>query len=324
MTRSAKRTTSADVARAAGVSRTTVSYVLNNRPGEAIPEETRRRVTEAARRLQYRPHAGARALAAGRTDIVLLAIPDLPMSPSLSRYVEELTSALADHGLTLVIHLMRTDDRALTDVCAAVGASAVLGFRTFDADTVEALHGVGATVVLPTAGHSPTVARLGRAQAQHLIARGHHRLGYLMPAQQNIADIAQERLRGVSDACAEAGVAPPDSRASDMEVDALAPVAANWAEQGITAVCAYNDEYAMALLAAMHRIGLRAPDDLAVVGADDIPVARFAQPALSTVYVDLRQAGRQRAETVAAGLRRRQVAQAPPLDDVRLVVRDSS
>src|SRR4051812_3049509 len=90
MTRPAKRPTSTDVARAAGVSKTTVSFVLNNRPGQSIPEETRRRVLEAARSLDYQPHALARALAAGRSDIVLLAISEVPIGSGISRFIERL------------------------------------------------------------------------------------------------------------------------------------------------------------------------------------------------------------------------------------------
>ena len=96
-----KRITSSDVARAAGVSRATVSFVLNDKPGMRITEETRRRVLEAARELDYRPHASARSLAAGRSDVVLLAIPDLPIGAGISRFVEELATALAAYGLTL-------------------------------------------------------------------------------------------------------------------------------------------------------------------------------------------------------------------------------
>src|SRR5450756_2476306 len=77
MTRPVKRSTSVDVARAAGVSRTTVSYVLNDRPGESIPEETRRRVLESAERLGYRPRPSARTLAGGRSDIVAVSYTHL-------------------------------------------------------------------------------------------------------------------------------------------------------------------------------------------------------------------------------------------------------
>ncbi|MEU6201215.1 LacI family DNA-binding transcriptional regulator [Streptomyces sp. NPDC047061] len=326
MQRPTKRTTSADVARAAGVSPTTVSYVLNNRPGQSIPEETRQRVLAAAERLQYRPHASARALAAGRSDVVLLSVPDLPIGPSISRFVEELTTSLAEHGLTLVTHLMGARSRPLPDVCAAVGASAVLGFEGFDAATVQALHRLGVTVVLPPSDdHLSGMQPLGRVQAEHLIARGHRRVGYLLPAPSRFRRMGEERLRGVNDACVDAGLTPPLALgAAELETAALAPVVRQWTGDAVTGVCAFNDEHAIALLAAMRHLGLAAPDDLAVIGADDIPVARFAAPPLSTVFYDLREAGRHRAEAVVAGLSG-QASSLPSLGtSLRLVERLSS
>ncbi|MFJ8194095.1 LacI family DNA-binding transcriptional regulator [Streptomyces sp. NPDC096094] len=324
MTPSSKRTTSADVAREAGVSRTTVSYVLNKRPGQTIPEETRRRVLEAAERLHYRPHASARALAAGHTDVVLLSIPDLPLGSSLGRYVEELAAALAEHGLTLVTHLMRAHGRALTDVCAAVGASAVLGFHAFDEDTVRALHRLGAMVVMPATDYSPVMTSQGRIQAEHLIERGHRHIGYLLPVEPGFAGIAQGRLKGVGEACLAADLLPPAVLSGALKIDTLADLATRWRKGGVTAVCAYNDEYAIALLAAMRSIGLSAPGDLAVVGADDIPVACFTDPPLSTVCVDLHLAGRHRAEAVVARLRRSEEPETTPIDNVRLIERSTT
>src|SRR3954471_9609606 len=171
MTSPTKRSTSADVARAAGVSRTTVSFVLNDKPGLSIPEETRKRVLDAARRLDYRPRASARSLAAGRSDVVLFAIPDLPIGAGISRFAEELAAALAHLGLTLVTHLAGAHGRPLPDVCATVGATAVVGFVSFDADTVRALHRAGAQVVLPspTEHIADAMLPIGRVQARHLI-----------------------------------------------------------------------------------------------------------------------------------------------------------
>ncbi|MET7899377.1 LacI family DNA-binding transcriptional regulator [Streptomyces mirabilis] len=326
MKRPVKRSTSADVAQAAGVSRTTVSYVLNNRPGQAIPEETRRRVLDAAARLQYRPHASARALAAGRSDIVLLSIPDLPIGPSISRFVEELTVSLAEHGLTLVTHLMAARGRSLPDVCATVGASAVLGFEGFDEATVQALHRLGVSVVLPAADtHLSAMPPLGRMQAEHLIGRGHRRIGYLLPSPARFLRMGEERLQGVTDACRDAGLAPPLALgAADLEIAALTHVLKQWTDEGVTGVCAFNDEHAIALLAAMRHLELTAPDDLAVVGADDIPMARFAAPPLSTVYFDLHEAGRHRAEAVVAGLAGRNAPLPGPGAGLRLIERLSA
>ncbi|NEA98788.1 LacI family DNA-binding transcriptional regulator [Streptomyces sp. SID13726] len=326
MTRPAKRITSADVAKAAGVSPTTVSYVLNNRPGQSIPEDTRRRVLDAAERLQYRPHASARALAAGRSDIVLLSIPDLPIGPSISRFVEELTVSLAEHGLTLVTHLMAARGRSVPDVCATVGASAVLGFEGFDEPTVQALHRLGVSVVLPpTDAHLSAMPPVGRMQAEHLIGRGHRRIGYLLPSPARFHRMGQERLQGVVGACAHAGLAEPLALgAADLDILDLAGVVQRWTAEEVTGVCAFNDEHAIALLAAMRHLGLTAPDDLAVIGADDIPMARFAAPPLSTVYFDLEEAGKHRAQAVAAGLAGRDVALPAPRTSLRLVERASS
>ncbi|MFD8812787.1 LacI family DNA-binding transcriptional regulator [Streptomyces sp. NPDC059627] len=320
-----RRSTSADVAREAGVSRATVSYVLNDRPGQVIPEATRRRVLEAAERLEYRPHASAKALAAGHSDVVLLSIPDLPIGPSISRFVEELAGALAGQGLTLVTHLMGAHGRPLPDVCAAVAASAVIGFDSFDESTLQALRRMGVRVVLPDeADHFPAMPPLGRMQAEHLLARGHRSIGYLMPAQPGFRSMAEERLRGVREKCHEAGIEPPLVLVGELDISALTPLLSQWRERGVTGVCAFNDEHAIALLATVREAGLSVPKDLAVVGADDIPMARFAAPALSTVYFDLQEAGRHRAEAVVASLSGTPVSSTVPSTSLRLRQRSST
>lgn len=203
MTRPAKRITSIDIARAAGVSQTTVSFVLNDKPGHSIPEATRLRILEVARQLDYRPHGSARALAAGRSDIVLLSVPDLPIGGAISRFIEEMASALADQGLALVTHLAGAHGRPLADVCAMVNASVVIGFTSFDEDTVQALYRAGADVVLPSHfSHDWAGRPVGRLQARHLIGRGHRRIGYAMPAHPGLREMGENRLAGVADACA--------------------------------------------------------------------------------------------------------------------------
>lgn len=299
-----KRITSADVAVEAGVSRTTVSFVLNGTPGKTIPDETRQRVFEAARRLDYKPHALARALAAGRSDIVLLAIPDLPMGASIPRFIEQLATALAGTGLTLVTHLAGAHGRALPDVCAAVGATAVVGFEPFDAETIDALHRAGAAVVVPSPGDDHTaIGRIGRMQAEHLIDRGHRRLGYaLPPARSGLEPMAQQRLRGAAAACAAASLQPPVAVRTGLEPGAAAQAVARWRAESVTGVCAFNDETAIAVLAGIREQGLAVPADLAVIGSDDVPTAGLQVPPLTTVSIDLGAAARLNAELVAAGL----------------------
>ncbi|WP_162793607.1 LacI family DNA-binding transcriptional regulator [Streptomyces paludis] len=303
MDRPAKRATSADVARVAGVSRTTVSFVLNDKPGQTIPAETRRRVLEAARSLAYQPHSSARALAAGRSDIVLLSLPAMPIGAGISRFIEELATALAEHGLTLVTHLSGAQVRPLPAVCASVNASAVIGFEPFDADTARALHGAGAVFVFPfrTADADP-MRSVGRLQAAYLIGRGHRRIGYAMPLSRGLRAMAEDRLDGAAEACAEAGIDAPVVASTDLEAATAARAVSEWTARSVTGVCAFNDETAIAVLAGMRTHGLAAPADLAVVGMDDIPTARLTVPPLTTFAFALADLSRRQAKAIVAGL----------------------
>ena len=324
MTRPAKRITSIDVARAAGVSQTTVSFVLNDKPGHSIPEATRLRILEVARELDYRPHASARALAAGRSDIVLLSVPDLPIGGAISRFIEEMASALAGEGLTLVTHLAGAHGRPLADVCATVNASVVIGLIPFDEDAVQALYRAGADVVLPSrVSHAAAGHPVGRIQAEHLIRRGHRRIGYAMPAHPGLLEMAEDRLEGVVEACAAAGLEPPVVLSTSLEIPAASAAVGQWASQSVTGVCAFNDETAIAVLAGLRERGLAAPADLAVIGVDDISTARLASPPLTTVTFDLRQAGHGRAEAIMAGLAGRE-PRIPVRERWKLITRASA
>ena len=237
MTRPVKRVTSDDVARAAGVSQTTVSFVLNGKPGLSIPEETRNRVLDAARQLNYRPRASARALAAGHSDIVVLAVPDRAIAAGVSRFIEELATALAAHGLTLVIHLAGAHGRSLPDFCAALEASAVTALESFGEEMAEALHQAGAQVVLPTEDPAPAMREIGRIQAAHLISRGHQRLGYALPAQLVHAPMARQRLDGAAAACAAAGIDPPVAVEVSLDTASAARAVGDWRSRSVTGVC---------------------------------------------------------------------------------------
>lgn len=326
MTRPAKRITSTDVARAAGVSQTTVSFVLNDKPGHSIPEATRLRILEVARELDYRPHASARALAAGRSDVVLLSVPDLPIGSGISRFIEEMAAALADQGLTLVTHLAGAHGRPLADVCATVNAATVIGLSPFDEDTVQALYRAGADAVLPSGQEHAVAAAavpVGRLQAEYLAGQGHRRIGYALPAHPGLREMADGRLAGAAGACAAAGLEPPVVLSTSLDIEAAATAAGEWATRSVTGVCAFNDETAIAVLAGMREHGLTAPGDLAVIGVDDIPVARLAAPPLTTVGIDLRDAGRRRAAMIMASLASREAPPTAP-DEWRVIRRASA
>jgi DNA-binding LacI/PurR family transcriptional regulator len=315
------------VAREAGVSQTTVSFVLNDTRGQTIPEETRRRVLEAAKRLDYRPRGSARSLAAGRSDVVLLALPGVPISANLSRFIEQLASALAEQGLSMVTHLAEEGHgRPLPDLCAAVDASVVISLIPFDEETTAALHRAGAEVVLGTGGGARSeLQEIGRLQARHVLEPGRTRLGYALPAQHASQWRVRERLRGVAAECAERGLPEPVALEVALDADRAAEAVDRWTGAGVTAVCAYNDETALAVLAGMHLRGLRAPADLAVIGVGDTAATRVSIPPLSTIGFDYEATGRGLAHLVAQSLA--EGAQPAPRDGLarpRLVRRASS
>src|SRR5262245_19561299 len=183
----ARRVTSADVARRAGLSRATVSYVLNNTPHQAIPELTRERVLAAAAELGYTPSAAARTLRSGRSDIVLLLLPDWPIGPSVGALLDGLSTALAQRGLTFVAH-PRSAGRPVSEVWKAITPAAVITFEELgQAETAELrAAGIELTVAL-FGGHRGASAldvpeqRTGHLQAQHLAVAGHRQLGYAWP-----------------------------------------------------------------------------------------------------------------------------------------------
>jgi DNA-binding LacI/PurR family transcriptional regulator len=136
--------------------------------------------------------------------------------------------------------------------------------------------------------------------------------------------MAPGRLAGVRAACVAAGVdSPLEQPVGPTAADAAAAVAA-WRAAGVTAVCAYNDDVALAVLAGMRRHNLTAPADLALIGTDDIPAAQLTDPPLTTIRFDLTDAGRRLAEAVAERLAGRTPPTATPTGDPRLIEREST
>ena len=305
-----RRVTSADVAREAGVSRTTVSYVLNNTAHQKIPEETRQRVLEAAARLAYAPSAAARALRTGRTETVLCLLPDWPISPTIGALLEHLSAALAARGLMLVVHPRSHAARPIADVWKATTPAAVVAFEDLAPEEAAALRAAGIQVVT-LAGRSGRgrdfgirQQHLGRLQVEHLAAAGHRHLGYALPDDKRVGMFARPRLEGVRQACADLGLAEPVALAVPLDPPAAAKVVRAWRATGppVTGICCFNDNTALAVLAGMRRLGLSAPRDLAVVGVDDIPAARLADPPLTTVTTDMQALATQVAEAITASL----------------------
>ncbi|MDX3525183.1 LacI family DNA-binding transcriptional regulator [Streptomyces sp. ID05-39B] len=277
----ASRVTSADVARESGVSRSTVSFVLNYVPKQTIPEATRQKVLAAAERLGYTPNGPTQALSRGRGSTVLLRLPDFPPSS----IVAELDRGLASQGLMLVTHTAGPGRQPALSLAAPV---AVPGLTPFDARQVVAFQARGARVVLPGPDDPPPPRDdagrvVGAAQATHLAWRGTVRIGYVHPADPRLGPMSDRRHAGADETARRLGLPMVPSRRMPDDGD-FTPILRSWPAQApVTAIAAFNDDVALAILNAAWVLGVEVPSEPAVIGADDIAAARYACPPLTTI-----------------------------------------
>jgi DNA-binding LacI/PurR family transcriptional regulator len=327
-----RRVTSADVARLAGVSRATVSYVLNDTPHQTISPGTRTRVLEAAARLGYAPSAAARTLRTGRSDVVLCLLPDWPIGPEVGSMLGNLSSALARAGLTFVVHPGSREDRPIAEIWKAITPAAVLAFADLSDSEIDAMRAAGVALVVLLLGRTRQRRRelevpqqlVGRLQAEYLAAAGHTRLGYAYPDDERVRIFAEPRLDGVAATCADQGLDAPEVHTVPLDPVPAEAAVRRWRDRGVTGVCAYNDEVAMAVLAGMRRAGLVAPADLAVIGVDDIPVAPLAVPGLTSVTTDQTAIAARLSATIVAAINGRPEPAMPVNDLVSVVRRESA
>lgn len=289
-----RRPTSADVARAAGVSRATVSYVLNGQQLDRISRETQERVLASAKELGYRPNAAAKTLRKGTSDIVLLSFPPWPLGPAIAEGMSTWTEELAELGYTTLVHLERDDDGGSLELAChrLQPACLVAPGRVLSRPMVRALQAGGTTAVLAyfddaPVGYVPTLtyeqADVGRVAASYLADAGHRDLLVLLPGGPGeLGRLADRRLAGAREVAAARGLTLHEVRCGGAEVSAaLAPWLSGRPE--FTAVFAFNDEYALLALQQFTRRGLAVPGDMAVIGCDDSPMAAFSSPPLSSV-----------------------------------------
>ncbi len=297
-----KRPTSYDVARLAGVSRTTVSLVLNNVQTVHISPETRRKVLEAARKLHYFPHASARRLAQGRTATVALVWhrgPDVNYRDAfLPALLQGITRVLKQHHYHLIFRPLEPDepDEAFLELAQGHYADGlILSGPRADTPYLDELHRQGYPLVLH--GQLPGTeipwvdvdnVQGARLAVNHLLRLGHRRIGMITNAP--LAYVAsKQRLEGYQQALAEAGLAYDEQLVRYGNFDEQSGEEAMHALLDLhprpTAVFVASDMVALGALKAIWDRGLRVPQDIALVGFDDITTARFTTPPLTTVHV---------------------------------------
>lgn|SRR6266536_1605927 len=305
-----QRIISQDVARRAGVSRTTVSFVLNGVKEGNISDETRARVLAAAAELGYVPDATAQALATGRSRTIGLVFtrsnPHANAGSTHIQIIEGLMEVVRQFGVRLLVDSVGHADTADSYLELArtkrIDGLILFDLRADDRALYDLVHDEFPIVLL---GRLPDVKvcsvefdnRCGaQAAVEHLLAQGHLRIGLIAHGPLAFTGVA-ERVLGYQDALATAGIAfdetlvrygdfgPSSGFAATMSLLA-APVVP-------TALFVTSDVVAYGVLAALHERGIAIPDAMAVVGFDDQPFTRFLTPPLTTVRISFEDMGRQ-------------------------------
>ena len=286
-----------DVAAAAGVSVATVSRVFNQKG--PIREETVRRVMDVVDALQYIPHAGARSLSTRSTRTIGVVLPDLH-GEFFSEVIRGIDLAAREQSFHLLLsgsHADRDEMRAVVQAVRGLIDGLVVMSPDLDPGALVGELPRNIPVVLLNAkvkGHPCiTIDNAGgaRAMVRHLVSLGHERIAFFCGPPNN-AD-AEQRRRGYRAGLAEAGLAPIEIEGTFTEESGYEA-----AKRFIrlsprpTAAFAGNESMAIGALSAFSEGGLRVPEDVALVGFDDIPIARFLAPPLTTVKVPIADLGR--------------------------------
>jgi LacI family transcriptional regulator len=337
-----RRVTSQQVAERAGVSRTTVSFVLNDVESASIPDETRQRVIEAARELHYVPDTAARALAKGRTKTIALVLfrahEQVFTDPYVPNIISGFNQVAQKHGYRLLVEQFSDFESAsvVAELLRSGEAAGVLlsgwvwghdellvplieaGYPLFSLDD---LIGMSTTVPYVTIDHLSGV----RSAVRHLISLGHTRIGCVTYGPLPNIHVTR-RLQAMQEVMRDAELTVDESLwregAFEPETGYQATHSLLNESEPPTAIFGMNDLMALGALAAIHEAGLRVPDDIAVIGYDDMRFSGFTTPALSTVHAPEMELGRKAAELMVAQVEGKRWATPKPLSPY-LVVRAS-
>lgn len=337
---SKKGVTSWDVARRAGVSRTTVSLVLNNTPDVQISEETRQRVLEAARELNYYPDAAARSLATRRAGAIGLALCHSPAwvfsDPFLPGVLRGLAEVAKAQDFRVLLYseedMSQPDDYTRLIREKRIDGLVISGPRSNDPHLKRILK-EGFPLVFQGQMPGEDVCFVdvdnvegARQATSHLIGLGHERIGFITNAPLPYT-ASQARLEGYRKALEEHSL-PFDEKL--VRCGDFTSESGYWAASEIlvfsnppTALFVASDMVAFGALAFIRERGLKIPDDIALVGFDDLPISAYIDPPLTTVRLPAYELGRRAGEMVIQLIEGQEPPERHVLLDVELVIRKS-
>lgn len=341
-----KRPTQVDVARLAGVSRTTVSFVINNQTGGRVPisEETRQRVLEAIAELDYVPDTRAQALRSGSTKTIGLIIPDIH-NPHFWEIADGVEQAAYAAGYHILLSSISPENKYAEDIFKTLSQRRIDGLvmvPSFIYHSEEAKKTLAylikrqVPIVGMMADHGDVSYNIDRVLSDyrdttmevmtHLLSLQHRRIGLIYGIE--VPDLGNDRLFAYRESLQAAGL--PVDPTLIIECGPTIEDSYQAARQLLelpsppTAILAINDFLAIGALRAISDLNLNVPEDVSLFGYDDVPLAKYLVPRLSTASKDGKKMGREAIRLLLARLqnpdRPRQEIRLP----ARLILREST
>ena len=300
-----------DVAREANMSVATVSRVLNG--SGPVSEKTRRLIHDVAGKMRYVPHSGARSLITSKTETLGVLLPDL-YGEFFSEVIRGMDDTAQKNGFHLLISRAYADRHGIETAIRAMRGrvdGVVVMSPDLDAESLLNMPSTMPVVLLCSVSRGNGIDSLtiqncrgAREMVGHLVSLGHRRIAIIKGSPRNYD--AAERLRGYRIALREAGIVPDTS----LELTGNFTEAGGYAAATEllamrvrpTAIFAANDSMAIGALSALRESGVEVPEEMAVAGFDDIPLARYMDPPLSSVHVPICELGARAVEILLEGI----------------------
>tara|TARA_R110002073_G_scaffold335219_3_gene526639 strand:- start:16 stop:1020 length:1005 start_codon:yes stop_codon:yes gene_type:complete len=314
-----------DVARESGVSVATVSYVLNDTG--SVGEKVKKQVRTAIKRLGYRPNIAAQAMRTGRTKTIGIILPDLrnPFFPELAQSVE--SAARANGFAVFMVDTQESPTAEAEGIYKLIqyGVEGIVWCPSSDKDYFKEYNGAVPVVVIdrPLPDYDTVYSdyvKGGHLMARYLLDQGHQTVG-LISGPQSIESAAQRRqgfLQGIGDqASLQWEVENPFS------INLCPEAVAALLKKDVSVVVAGNDMIAIGAIKLFHQHNIKVPEEISVVGFDDIPWSEIVQPALTTMHQPIGELGKEAVNLLMRRIDNPKASRKSVILDVALVARQS-
>lgn len=319
-----------DVARAVGVSTSTVSRVINNHP--SVSQKTRKKVEKAIRDLHYIPDENARTLLRRKSKTIGFIVPDIS-----NQYYAELFQGTQEIMIAAgySIFLATTGYREMNGNASlremsgrGVDGLILMSFYHVNHETIRLIGNTKVVAIqtsIPNANLVETTDDLGEAEAiEHLIMLGHKKIAFV----SHDLSIPRKRYRGYINALEKHGIVPrPEYLVEGFSHDTLGYEATKQLMRlpdPPTAIAFINDYTACGAYVAVRELGLQIPKDVSVVGFDNLQVAQLLDPPLTTVLQPIREMGRAAAQMLLNDMHEKKSTRKTMLLETRMIVREST